>query len=314
MLFKRTIHNILFFGSDAFSIASLEAILNQPHLFKSIAVVTPPVQKWEPEKSLLNRYCIERGIRVQEAPKRTLNGWTHSFQQDFDLAIAVSFGYFLPGALLDQFKRSLNVHPSLLPKYRGSSPIQYTILNKDDRTGTSIIELSRDAFDQGKILRQTEFEIPQDLYYSQLLQIVKEDGADNLVTVLSDLETFSKHAQVQDETNVTKAPKIKKEMARVDWNESMDSIYTKHRAIGEMFPLYCEFRTKRIQLLDLKPSTLSKEGSLGSIHVDRKENVLYCRCADGWLGVHRLQVEGKKPVKPLDFSNGYQLGASDCFA
>jgi methionyl-tRNA formyltransferase len=78
-------------------------------------------------------------------------------ENEFNLAVVVSFGYFLPVSILRRFKLgTLNVHPSLLPKYRGSSPIQYSILNRDKSTGISIIDLNPDKFDAGKVLNQTE--------------------------------------------------------------------------------------------------------------------------------------------------------------
>lgn len=144
-------YNVLYFGSDLFSTKCLNALLSKSSAINDVQVVVPFNQN-QP----LTKYALEKGLKFHRAPPHGSNWLEWKLPGSFDLAIVVSFGYFLPAHLLSQFPKStINVHPSLLPKYRGSSPIQYSILNKDKETGVSIIELSPISFDSGKILRQS---------------------------------------------------------------------------------------------------------------------------------------------------------------
>lgn len=127
---------ILFFGSDAFSLHSLQRLAQK---YPRIQLVS--------NSSLLIRYARTNGIPAHIPPPKTLKHWTPPTTSS-DLAVVVSFGYFLPAALCDSFPLgAINVHPSLLPKYRGPAPIAHSLLNNDTETGISVIELDRARFD-----------------------------------------------------------------------------------------------------------------------------------------------------------------------
>jgi methionyl-tRNA formyltransferase len=110
-----------------------------------------------------------------------------------DLAVVVSFGYFMPHRILNQFKLgAVNVHPSLLPRYRGAAPIHHSVLNGDSETGISIIELDRKRFDAGKILKQTVYEIPnhEHVLYQDLYTQLAERGGHELTDVILNFEEY----------------------------------------------------------------------------------------------------------------------------
>lgn len=234
----------------------------------------------------------------------------------YDLAIVISFGYFIPSFLLKEFRVGLNVHPSLLPRYRGSSPIQYTILNQDKNAGVSIIELSPHAFDSGKILKQKQISITHPVSYTILHERLASEGASLLLDVLADLEYHCANSIDQDEDAVSKAPKITTGMALIDWNlMTAKDIYIKYLAIGEKIPLFSFFDGKKIQFTVLEnPDLCSMPFGLmdstvkpGSVYYDRHKLPLYMfvKARDDWVCIKKLRVQDKKESDPKNFYNGY---------
>lgn len=153
--------SILFFGSDDLSVACLKGIL-EANVASSVGVVTPPTKKIrrkgikEQHSLPLLRFAESEGLDIFQPPPVARGSPMKHFQAPlgFDLAVVASFGYFLPPKLLDSFARgAVNVHPSILPRYRGAAPIHHAILNGDDSTGVSIIDLDRKNFDEGKLQR-----------------------------------------------------------------------------------------------------------------------------------------------------------------
>eukprot|EP00842_Homolaphlyctis_polyrhiza_P000344 jgi/Hompol1/130/HPOL_002932-RA len=152
----------------------------------------------------------------------------------FELAVVVSFGYFLPRRIIDTFTTAaVNVHPSLLPKYRGASPIQHAILGGDDVTGVSIIELSTDKFDAGRILKQVTVPVPNNVYYDDLHDSLANKGAELLVETLMDLDKHKRESTTQDESLVTHARRFEKSAGYISWKDQTKlQIFTLFRAIG----------------------------------------------------------------------------------
>ncbi|KAJ3175325.1 hypothetical protein HDU87_006275 [Geranomyces variabilis] len=269
----------------------------------------------------LKLFAASAGIKVHSAPPKTLRDWKiPESSTPFTLAVVVSFGYFLPRRVIASFPDgALNVHPSLLPKYRGAAPLQHTILNDDREGGVSIIELDDKRFDVGQILKQTRINIPPKTRFSTLHDQLGTIGAADLLSVIADLPSHKAHAQLQDESAASSAPKISKMMAVVDWTRSAREIATVDRAIGEKIPLHTTFRGRRIQLLTIldpdesgvPPASTSAAAAApkpGSLDIDISAGMLRVACGSGtWLGVSMVKVEGKNAVRIPDFVNGYQL-------
>ncbi|KAJ3390557.1 hypothetical protein HDU92_000396 [Lobulomyces angularis] len=303
-------YNILFFGSDEFSIITLKRLLNSDIVQNLQVVTTKSVPLFNFSKTFLNLHIPpQHTLKSWEAPK--LNG------QDFDLAVVVSFGYFLPPNLINKFSvGALNVHPSLLPKYRGAAPIQHQILNDEKISGVSIIELDKKKFDAGKILKQSSLKVCNFPFYKVLHDELAMLGGNDLVETIKNIDSFKKQAIVQDESLVTQAPKILKEMGRIDFNCMNNyEIFKLHRAIGFKIPLYAQFRKKRIQLFDLKLATLNfstmDNFSAGSLLFDKQQKKLFVKCFHGWLEILKLKVQDKKLLSADDFHNGYTITESD---
>ncbi|KAJ3325246.1 hypothetical protein HDV06_005003 [Boothiomyces sp. JEL0866] len=307
--------NILFFGSDRFSSICLDKIhkctnyLMLAALYSKLEVVLP--FHWD---TPLKKYALENEIAFHRAPLKTLKEFdTRGLSDvDFNLAVVVSFGYFIPRRILEQFTAgTLNAHPSLLPKYRGAAPIQHAIMNQDLETGVSIIELSPKSFDSGKILKQTKIDIPKNVFYSQLHDVLAEQSGNDLVDTIANLQKYQANATIQNDLLVTKAPKIKTEDAQISPQDTISAVYAMYRAIGDKVPIYCHFRKKKIQIIEIdSPFTheyahLPSEAELGQIYIIN--NTLYVKLKDGWLPIKQVRVENKATRMPEDFRNGYQI-------
>ncbi|KAJ3125381.1 hypothetical protein HK098_000328 [Nowakowskiella sp. JEL0407] len=228
---------------------------------------------------------------------------------DFDLAVVVSFGYFLP--------------KSLIRSYRGSAPIEHTLLNGDKETGVSIIELDETRFDAGRILNQTVSKVDPETDFLKLHNSLADIGAELLIETIKDLDKFKVEAKDQDETLVTRAPKISKDMASIDWNTmNSDQILRMFNALSYRYPPYTHFNNNQVQLLQISSalpddefakSKLNSERPSGTMIFDKKTNHLYIKCRDDWIQCTKLKVQNKNAVPPKDFANGYNLKDGDYF-
>lgn len=145
--------NLLFFGSDRFSVVSLKALVSLKH---PLTIVTK-------KDCLVNDFAKDVGL--------TVHYWPFIVPRDeFDVGVVVSFGYLIPSASIEACKHGMvNVHPSLLPRWRGAAPLAHTILANDERTGVSLITVAKNRFDTGLIVKQSLLnESPRTLEYSQL--------------------------------------------------------------------------------------------------------------------------------------------------
>lgn len=201
-------------------------------IISRLEVVCPPLTSKDKKKNSIYLHTLVPllNLKLHLAPPKTLEDWIPP--HGFDLAIVVSFGYFIPLLILNNFKTCLNIHPSLLPKYRGASPIQYTILNKDKVCGTSIIELHPTTFDAGRIVNQETFTLSGTEYFQELHDFLAVKSAQLLMNTIKDLDAL-KIKSVAQIGEVTFAKKITKERGRIDFHlDSSDDIYTRYKAFG----------------------------------------------------------------------------------
>ncbi|KAI0243579.1 Methionyl-tRNA formyltransferase [Massospora cicadina] len=162
----------------------------------------------------------------------------------YNLAMAVSFGYFLPKRILGAFTYGgVNVHPSLLPKYRGAAPIIHTLWNGDPVMGVTIQNLSVEQYDAGRILNQQETPVSPTEDYLSLHNRLGEKGADMLVETIEHWDHFQSHSWEQDPREVSYAPKLDRSFSFVDWeSDSPAKIMRRHLALsGVKYPLSSYF-------------------------------------------------------------------------
>ena len=338
-------HRVLFFGTDNMSMPSLKAIASRTTLATKLEVVCPEDRvlrvrgKKKLEIAATKQYCVKHGIRYHEIPSKIdkakqKKAWAslreRVMEGNFDLGVVISFGYFLPSSLLKLFsKGAINVHPSLLPKYRGAAPIEHALLNNDEVSGVSIIEVDPSRFDAGHILSQSEHIIDPSPNFnaSELLRDLSHIGARDVVDVMENLEIRRSKAVHQDENHVSRAPKVSSSMGLIDWScMSGEEIFGRFRALSSRTGVYTHIdrngEKRRVMLRHISlPRHYEKETSVNMIApsmenaspgmavYDKLNKVVWIRCVDDddWVVCGELQVERKKSLKALDFANGFQF-------
>ena len=229
---------------------------------------------------------------------------------DPDLFILVAYK-ILPKVILDiPSIGSINLHASLLPKYRGASPIQFAIMNGDKKTGVTTF-LIDGKVDHGKIIMQKEFDISKDDNYGSIIDKVVKVGSKILIDSIAGVR-IGKNLLSQNQDNVTFAPKISKKMYQIKWQDSAEKNFNKIRAFSPFPGAYSYFQNKRIKIF--KAIVLS--GSVNKIDnaiITIKKNRVIVNCADKRLELLVVQTEGKSKMDANEWARGRNINTGDKF-
>lgn len=284
---------IVFIGTPKFGAIILEGLVKnnlKPYLV--ITSTDKPVGRKQiltpsPVKVIAQKYNIPIAHQLKEIKKIKP-----------DLIIVAAFSQILPKEILKIPKYgSLNVHPSLLPKYRGPSPIQATILNGDKKTGVTII-LMDEKIDHGKIISNFQFLISNEkITYEDLSKKLAEIGANLLIETIPKWIKGEIEAKDQDDSKATYTKIIKREDGKIDWSMSAEEIERQIRAFYP-WPGSFTFWKKKGKKLIIK--ILEAEEVVETL----PKNKFAIKCGKGYLLIKKLQPEGKKPMKADDFLRG----------
>ena len=282
---------IIFFGTPDFAVESLKALLEvgeeiaavvvQPDRAKGrgLKIGYPPVKEYALAKKLTILQPTDiRDIKFLDAMKELKP----------ELGVVVAYGKILPEALLNIPKHGfVNVHASLLPKYRGASPIQYALLNGENKTGVTILRVTP-QLDAGNMISQAETAIAPDDNADTLSKKLAEQGAKLLVKSVEMLKSKKLSSIPQDEKQVTYAPQLKKEQGLIDWKKSPVEVDNLVRA---MTPWPGAF-------VRVNPSTSSGQGG-------HRVKIIKTKIEDGKLIILEVQPEGKKTMGYEEYVRGY---------
>ncbi|NQT66334.1 MAG: methionyl-tRNA formyltransferase [Actinobacteria bacterium] len=319
---------ILFFGSSEISVPFLEEIYKSRHSITSLVTITdkPAGRGRRNTPNIVKKRAIELGIDFIQIEK-----FDHSFfdkfaELEFDVAVVASFGKILPERIFKlTAARWLNVHPSLLPRYRGPTPIISALLNGDRVSGVSIIEVVPEV-DAGGIYAQVKFGVEEDDNRDSLEQKSIKFGKSLLAAVLDLIEDKNINPYQQDEENVVYSYKIAKEDLKISWNSSAMEIVNRVRAFSSKPGAYCLWKGLRIKILKagvlsgaasdvyldkLKFGENEKNGLV--VEADKKTGILVSCNKNEMVKIERLKPQGGKVMSAADFINGYRLEAGENF-
>ncbi|KAI8047853.1 formyl transferase [Gilbertella persicaria] len=326
---------VLFFGTDDFASTHLKALVKEKErtdsCIQALDLVCPPdrrtgrkLETWTPSET--KGIAASHQLEIFHTPPhaKTLNDWQVPSNTPYDLGVVVSFGYFIPPHIIHKFKYgAVNVHPSLLPKYRGAAPIQHAILYGDKETGVTIQELDPHEFDAGRILAQHKLVLDQPPVYSSLKSTLADIGSQLLIDTLMHLHERKANAVVQDASKATRAPKVKKEWSELDFNNtSAWQVEQLHRAIGEHYPLRTIYQTHTkkakdimVQLLDISVASHSDSDlrgcSPGSFRWHEPSGSIHIVCSDQTvIACPTFKLQNKGTISAKDFCNGYHQEGS----
>ena len=315
--------NIIFMGTPDFAVGTLRALVKEGHNVV-LAVTQPdkPVgrhQKLSPPA--VKVWAEEHDIMVyQPESVRDPEVISELREINADIFVVAAFGQILTQELLDVPRYGcINVHASLLPKYRGASPIQWAILNGDKKTGVTIMQMGP-GLDDGDIIMQEEVEIAPDDTGGTLFEKLSEIGGSVCCMALTAIEAGGGERHPQDESQSSYVGMIKKEMGHIDFNKSADEIcrYVRGLRPWPVCYTYLGAATMKIWEASREPflENMLGEKLIGNIfanqtrpgtvvHVDKDH--LLVQTGDGFLSIKEVQMEGKKRMGISDFLNGYSI-------
>ncbi len=222
-----------------------------------------------------------------------------------DLSVVVAYGKILKKSLIETPKfGTINIHPSLLPKYRGPSPVQNTIINQDLETGFTIIQMD-EGIDTGDILYKIKkFKLSLKEKYSEVLSFLFSESSIIINKLLNDIEKNKIKPEVQNIDEASYTTLIKKQSASINWSEPSEVIFAKFRAFYNWPNLYSYHLGKRFIINDLDLSDYKSEVA-GKI--EKINGSLYIHTSSNMLCIKIIQFEGKKPVQALAYFNNFDL-------
>lgn len=293
---------IVFFGSSSFSLIVLEGLYSQ-FQDKIVWIVTRP-----PSRS-------GRGLRLQpscvEMFARANNLNVCYFDPDLKnkvrgkVVVLASYGRILPKEILDQSKMTFNVHPSLVPRYRGATPIETCLLNRDEKTGVSLIEI-HEKMDAGIIFFQEKYTIQKEDNYTTVHDHLAKRGMHLTIQALTQVFKGTKLSfKKQDEKQVTYSQKIDRSLYCIDWNTTVNKVIGQVKAFAGRGYAYTYFLGKRLKIIDAVAlnKVYSVEG--GEIVAGIVNEGFIVACSGGTILVMAVQLEGKKIMDAWAFFCGY---------
>ncbi|MDD4979737.1 MAG: methionyl-tRNA formyltransferase [Candidatus Omnitrophica bacterium] len=308
--------NIIFFGSSHFAVASLKALLSSKHRIS--CVVTQPDKKKGRGLAMgatqVKAVARESGLDIYQ-PERINTAQALGLLKGLepDLFVVIAYGQILSENVLAIPKiLAINVHASILPKYRGAAPINWSIINADKTTGITVIKMVREM-DAGPVIMQKKIGIAEDDTAVTLENKLSKLAAELLLTCLESVENNNYKLAPQDKDNVTFAPKLKKEDGKIDWGKPAEDI---HNLIKGCLPWPGAFTYYKGKLLKIYQADVVKVSKCQSVKVSgeitevSKEGIAVVTGRDDLI-IRELQIEGRKIMETQDFIKGHKISAGE---
>ena len=294
-------------GTSSYSVEVCKSIINSG--FHVVGVCTKPDSKIGRGKDLtphpLKDFALKNDVTVLTPIDLTSCDVLRDFSElKPNLIVLVGYGLLVPSQILKLPEYGcLNIHPSLLPRYRGPSPVSSAIINGDDFTGVSVM-LMDEGLDTGPVLQQKRVIIDESETANELTYKLFKIGGDMLVDLIPLWTDGSINLTKQDETQASNTSKIVKQDGRIKWDEDAQSISRKVRAYSPWPGTFSTWRGKNFKLLDAKISDPVSKKRHGKLSGSVTEG-LYVSTGKGILEIKSLQMEGKQPISAKDFIIGY---------
>lgn len=305
---------IVFMGTPNAAVPSLERILQDGH--EIVAVYTQPDRPSGRGNKLsappVKEFALQNDLEVFQPLKiKTAEALETFKSHNADVAVVVAYGRILPQTFLEAFpKDAINVHFSLLPKYRGAAPVNWAIVNGETKTGVTTMKMDV-GLDTGDILLVRETEIDDEENSIELMARLSLTGADLLSETLAMFDELTPQTQNHDEA--TLAPIMKKEDGAINWNFSAKEIANRVRGFQPFPTSFTKYDDKKLTIWKAKESQISdfRFQIVGEI-LDAKGDNLFVSCGNQTiLQIEELQIEGKRRMTTRDFLNGVKLNVGE---
>ena len=290
---------------------ALEALRTASH--KILAVYTQPDRPAGRGRQLtespIKQFAKQHGLKLSQ-PVDLKRGAEELARLNPDVMVVIAYGLILPAAMLEIPRHGcINVHASLLPRWRGAAPIPRAIEAGDRVTGISIMQMDA-GLDTGPVLVRAQTPIRDSDTAQTLHDRLARLGAQTLVAVLEKLERGDVRPQPQDETVACYAPKLRKDEAPIDWSQSALSLHRKVRALNPWPVASTTFKDKVLRLWEVEPLGAAGAAAPGAV-LSAHAGGIQVQTGEGTLTITRLQAEGGKPLAAADFLNGTPVTPGD---
>jgi len=301
---------VVYAGTPEFAVPALHSLIESPH--EVVAVYTQPDRPGGRGRKLqaspVKQRADDAGIPVEQPENfRDEQTCQHLAEYNADVMVVAAYGIILPQVILDTpVYGCLNIHGSILPRWRGAAPIQRAILAGDTETGVTIMQMAA-GLDTGDMLYKTHYEITAKDTASSIHDALASDGAEALQVVLSTLRSGELTAEVQDESQTTYAAKFAKTDAEIEWKSSAEDIDRLVRAFNPWPIAYTYLHAKPLRFymseVLVNESVSSAPGSV----IDESKQGIKIATGKGVINITQLQFPGGKPLAVREFLNGRSL-------
>lgn len=313
--------NVIFMGTPAFALPALKQIHTSQHNLLSVFTKEPKNSGRgnKLQKSPIHIATEKLSIPILTPKNLRIPNIEHTIEQMHpDVIVVAAYGHILPQNILSIPKYGcINIHPSLLPRWRGASPIESTILSGDTKTGVCIIQMD-EGLDTGDILMQKALDVDSHWNSSTLADITSQIGAEMLVNVLDNIDDLPPPIKQSDitEINTTYAHKIKKEDSIVNWNLSAYEIDRKVKAFDAWPGCFFKFNNELIRIVESELYNYTPTPSHSDSNSIKPPGTLldkHCTisCQNGVIRLLKIQRPGKKNISAKDMLNGLRLKTGD---
>ena len=300
--------NIVFMGTPDFAVESLKELIKKHNV---LAVISQPDKPKGRGKKLVNtpvrQFALDNGIeKIYQPEKIKDEEFIKQLESlNADLFVVVAYGQILSEKVLNIPKYGcINVHGSLLPKYRGAAPIQWSIINGEEKTGVTIMYMEK-GLDSGDMILKEEVVIEKKETYKTLHDKMSIVGARALIKAIELIETGKVDAKKQDHSQATYAPMITKEMGHINWDNTSKDIINLIRGINPMPMAYTIYKDEIFKVSEAE-EVLGYDGKIGEIVSIEKEGFVV-KTKDTSVIIKEMQAKGGKRMKTSDYLRGHSI-------
>ncbi|MBF0595104.1 MAG: methionyl-tRNA formyltransferase [Candidatus Omnitrophica bacterium] len=305
---------IVFFGCDDFAAVNLKRLLDDGH--QLAALVTQPDKPkgrgmhtaFSPTKEL----AVSRAIEVLQPQDLKAPAIIEQLKRyGADVFVVVAYGKFLPEVILQIPKYfCVNVHPSLLPRYRGAAPINWAVINGDAETGVTLIRVNA-SMDGGDILAQEKYPLPPDITSAVLRERLAVFGAQMLSRTLPGIPSGKFELLTQDSAFATRAPKLHKELGAIQWTDTARRIHDLVRGTQPWPGAYTFLRGSMLKILQAEAGDIAVSGRGPGEIVELHKDGFYVQAGDGPVLIKRVHPAGGRAMDARSFLAGHKLAVGE---
>lgn len=306
---------IVFMGTPDFAVGSLQALCESGK-HEIVGVVTQPDRpKGRGNKMLMTpvkEYALEQGLTVYQPQKVKIPEFVQTLRElQPELIVVAAFGQFLSREILELPPHGcINVHASLLPKYRGAAPIQYAIIKGEKESGVTIMQMDI-GMDTGAMLEKVVVPIAENTTMGELHDALREQGAALLLKVIDDIAAGTAVAEPQNDAEATYATLLDRSMEHIDWTKSAQEVHNLIRGFNPAPSTFTKLPNgKSLKIWGSRLTNKQSEAAAGTV-VEAGKHSFFVACGSGVLEITEVQPESKKRMAAQVFLNGRGVAEGD---